>query len=141
MIHKKVQLFTVPTITFTGLVFVLASMPALASASCDDLKGCEKKFCEIENQLEIANEKDNKSKVYGLTKSLENAKDHCTDQGLKDDLVEKIEESKNDISDYEEDLKEAKEYEGTDKIRKYEDKIENEKRKMKRLEDKLSALG
>lgn len=141
MINKKVQLFSVPTIIFTGLVFVLASMPALASTGCDDLKGCEKKFCEIENQLNIANEKGNKSQAYGLTKSLENAKDHCTDQGLKDDLVEKIEESKNDIAEYEEDLKEAKEYEKTDKVRKYEDKIEDEKRKMKRLEDKLSALG
>ncbi|RLB74839.1 MAG: DUF1090 domain-containing protein, partial [Deltaproteobacteria bacterium] len=95
---------------------------------------------EIERQLKIAQEKGNKGKVNGLTKSLENAKEHCTDKGLKEDLAEKIEEANNEIVEYESDLKEAKKYGKKDKVRKYQEKIEEEKNKINHLEDELSNL-
>jgi len=123
-----------------SVLFVSMSIPVFASSDCGNLKGCEKKFCEIERQLEIAQEKGNKGKVNGLTRSLENAKEHCTDKDLKEDLVEKIEEVNNEIIEYESDLKEAKEYGKKDKVRKYQEKIEEEKNKIKRLDDELSNL-
>ena len=126
------------TIAFVGLLFSLMSVPVIASSDCGDLKGCERKFCEIERQLKIAQEKGNKRQINGLKKSLENARDHCTDEGLRDDLLEKIEDANNEIADYEFDLKEAKESEKTDKVRKYQGKIEEEKNRIKRLEDELS---
>jgi len=128
------------TIALISVLFILISVPVYASADCINLKGCEKKFCEIERQLNIAQEKGNKGKVNGLTKSLENAKEHCTDKGLKEDLVEEIEEANDEIVEYESDLKEAKEYGKKDKVRKYEEKIEEEKNKIKYLEDELSTL-
>jgi len=128
------------TIASISILFVSISVPVLASSDCGNLKGCEKKFCEIERQLKIAQEKGNKGKVNGLTRSLENAKEHCTDKGLKEDLVEEIEEANNEIIEYESDLKEAKEYGKKDKVRKYQEKIEEEKNKIKHLEDELSNL-
>ena len=138
MTKKITALFL--NVAFIGLLFASVSDPVIASSDCDNLKGCEKKFCEIERQLKIAQEKGNKRKENGLRKSLENARDHCTDKGLKDDLLEKIEEANNEIVDYESDLKEAKEYGKTDKVRKYQEKIEEEKNKIKHLEDELSDL-
>ena len=140
MIKKIASLFFVSTVAFAGLLFISISMAASASSDCSNLKGCEKKFCEIERQLNIAQEKGNKRKVDGLTKSLEQAKKHCTDKGLREDLVGEIEEAKEEIADYETDLKEAEEYGKTDKVRKYQEKIEEEKSKITSLEHELSNL-
>ena len=128
------------TVASISVLFASISVPVFASSDCFNLKGCEKKFCEIERQLKIAQEKGNKGKVNGLTKSLENAKEHCTDKGLKEDLVGEIEEANNEIVEYESDLKEAKKYGKKDKARKYQEKIEEEKNKIKHLEDGLSNL-
>jgi len=140
MIKKISSLFFVSTVAFAGLIFISISMAASAASDCSNLKGCEKKFCEIERQLNIAQEKGNKRKVDGLTKSLEQAKKHCTDKGLREDLVGEIEEAKEEIADYETDLKEAEEYGKTDKVRKYQKKIEEEKSKITSLEHELSNL-
>ncbi len=136
---KKVTVLFL-TVAFVGLLFVSISIPVIASSACGSLKACEKKFCEIERQLSIAQEKGNKGKANGLKISLENAKEHCTDKGLKEDLVEEIEEANSEIVEYESDLKEAKEYGKKDKVRKYQEKIEEEKNKINRLEDELSNL-
>lgn len=140
MIKKISSLFFISTVAFAGLLFISISMAASASSDCSNLKGCEKKFCEIERQLNIAQEKGNKRKVEGLTKSLEQAKKHCTDKGLREDLVGEIEEAKEEIADYETELKEAEEYGKTDKVRKYQEKIEEEKSKITSLEHELSNL-
>ncbi len=142
MTKKLILLYL--TVVFTGVLFVSisasasASISDMASSICDNLKGCEKKFCEIERQLKIAQEKGNKSKEKGLRKSLENANKHCTDKGLKQDLIKEIEEANEEIAEYELDLKEAKEKGKTDKIRKYQEKIKEEKNKINLLEAELS---
>ncbi|NOQ63739.1 MAG: DUF1090 family protein [Methyloprofundus sp.] len=111
--------------------------PAIASVDCGSLKACEKKFCEIESQFKIAQEKGNNRQANGLRISLENAQEHCTDKGLKGDLLEKIEEANNERLEYESDLNKAEEEGKADKVRKYQEKIEEEKNKIKRFEDEL----
>lgn len=141
MIKKIIEYFSVSAIVFAGLLFVSTHALAIASSDCNNLKGFEKKFCEIERQLNIAQEKGNEHKADGLIKSLDNAKKHCTDKGLQEDLIEEIEESQKDITEYKSDLKEAEEYGKKDKIRKYKVKIEEKKNKIKCLEDELSNLN
>ena len=119
-------------------VFPLVSMSA--SADCGSLKSCEKKFCEIESQLSIAQEKGNKQKVSGLKKALKSAKDHCTDKGFKAGLLDEIEEISGEIVEYESNLKEAEEYGKKDKVQKYQEKIEEEKSTINLLKDELSSL-
>ncbi len=131
---------SVTTVLFVGLLFASISVPAIASSDCNNLQGCEKKFCEIEKQLNIAQEKGDKRKATGLKKSLENAKEHCTENGLKEELIREIEETQKEITEYGSDLKEAEEYGKEDKVRKYQAKIEEKKNKIKRLEDELSNL-
>ena len=133
---KKVTLI-ISGFALAGMLFVSTAM---ASADCHSLKGCQKKFCEIEEQIKIAQEKDNDRKEDGLKKALSEAKMHCTDKNLKKDLGKEIGEIKEEIAEYESDLKEAKEYGKTDKVRKYQEKIQEEQNKIKYLENELSDL-
>ncbi|OED63288.1 hypothetical protein A143_12815 [Vibrio splendidus ZS-139] len=111
-----------------------------ASTQCDALTGCEKKFCEIEYQIKKAEQYDNQYKVERLTTALKAAKENCTNEGLKDDLREKIESNEQDLAEYQADLEEAKQDDRADKIRKYEGKIEKELRKIDKLKQELTEI-
>ncbi|MEZ8123261.1 DUF1090 domain-containing protein [Vibrio splendidus] len=124
-----------------SLLFLCAfSFNSMASTQCDALTGCEKKFCEIEYQIKKAEQYDNQYKVERLTTALKAAKENCTNEGLKDDLREKIESNEQDLAEYQADLEEAKRDDRADKIRKYEGKIEKELRKIDKLKQELAQI-
>ena len=124
-----------------SLLFLCAfSFTRMASTQCDALTGCEKKFCEIEYQIKKAEQYDNQYKVERLTTALKAAKENCTNEGLKDDLREKIESNEQDLAEYQADLEEAKRDDRADKIRKYEGKIEKELRKIDKLKQELAKI-
>ncbi|UQV24392.1 DUF1090 domain-containing protein [Vibrio sp. J383] len=124
-----------------SLLFLCAfSFNSMASTQCDALTGCEKKFCEIEYQIKKAEQYDNQNKVERLTTALKAAKENCTNEGLKDDLREKIESNEQDLAEYQADLEEAKRDDRADKIRKYEGKIEKELRKIDKLKQELAKI-
>ncbi|MEZ8858539.1 DUF1090 domain-containing protein [Vibrio sp. 10N.247.311.51] len=124
-----------------SLLFLCAfSFNSMASTQCDALTGCEKKFCEIEYQIKKAEQYDNQYKVERLTTALKAAKENCTNEGLKDDLREKIESNEQDLTEYQADLEEAKRDDRADKIRKYEGKIEKELRKIDKLKQELAKI-
>lgn len=124
-----------------SLLFLCAfSFNSMASTQCDALTGCEKKFCEIEYQIKKAEQYDNQYKVERLTTALKAAKENCTNEGLKDDLREKIESNEQDLAEYQADLEKAKRDDRADKIRKYEGKIEKELRKIDKLKQELAKI-
>ncbi|PTP83902.1 DUF1090 domain-containing protein [Vibrio splendidus] len=124
-----------------SLLFLCAfSFNSMASTQCDALTGCEKKFCEIEYQIKKAEQYDNQYKVERLTTALKAAKENCTNEGLKDDLREKIESNEQDLAEYQADLEEANRDDRADKIRKYEGKIEKELRKIDKLKQELAKI-
>ncbi|MDP2489170.1 DUF1090 domain-containing protein [Vibrio splendidus] len=124
-----------------SLLFLCASsFNSMASTQCDALTGCEKKFCEIEYQIKKAEQYDNQYKVERLTTALKAAKENCTNEGLKDDLREKIKSNEQDLAEYQADLEEAKRDDRADKIRKYEGKIEKELRKIDKLKQELAKI-
>ncbi|MGF1751972.1 DUF1090 domain-containing protein [Vibrio makurazakiensis] len=122
------------------LLLCALSFNSTASTQCEGLSGCEKKFCEIEYQITKAEEYGNKHKVEGLTKALNSAKENCTNEGLKDDLREKITSNEEDLSQYRSDLEKAVSSGETDKIRKYQRKIEKELLEIDDLKQKLSEI-
>ena len=138
MRKPRTQLNKLSATAFAGILLFSAPALTLAAAGCANLKGCEKKFCEIENQLRIAQEKGNSSKVEGTKKALKQARVHCTDSGLKADLADDIAEAKDDLAEHEADLKDAEEDGKTDKVRQYQDKIAEDKRMINRLEQELA---
>ncbi|MCG9559216.1 DUF1090 domain-containing protein [Vibrio kanaloae] len=122
------------------LFLCVLSFNSMASTQCDALTGCEKKFCEIEYQIKKAEQYDNQYKVERLTTALKAAKENCTNEGLKDELREKIESNEQDLAEYQADLEEAKRDDRADKIRKYEGKIEKELRKIDKLKQELAKI-
>lgn len=140
MLKIPAQPFTRSASALAGLVLMLTAFPVLASAGCDTLKGCDRKFCEIEQQLDIAQERGNDDQVAGLEKALREAKRHCTDEGLREDLIEDIQDAKEDLAEYKADLKEAEEDGDRDDRRKYRQRIDEEKNAIRQLEYELSRL-
>ena len=116
------------------------SFSSMASTTCNSLIGCEKKFCEIEHQIEQAKQYDNQYKVERLTKALKATKENCTNEALKDELREKIESNEEDLAEYQADLEKAKQDNRSDKIKKYQRKIEKEQRKIDDLKQELSEI-
>lgn len=125
-----------------GSILLLSafSFSSMASTTCNSLTGCEKKFCEIEHQIEKAKQYNNQYKVDRLTTALKAAKENCSNEGLKDEILEKIESNEQDLAEYQADLEEAKKDDRADKIRKYESKIEKELRKIDDLKQELSEI-
>ena len=126
---------------YAGLLISAFSFYSVASVECSQLKGCDKKYCEIEKQLQIAKDKNNKRQVSGLTKSLDNAKNNCTNAGLKNELAGKIKETNADIAEYEEGLQKAKNKGDAKKIAKYQNKIEQKKIEVNAFEKDISEIN
>lgn len=127
----------------TGLLFALVSLyvsQVSAAPACNHLKGCERKFCEIEQELAVAKAESNANKVKGLTRSLENAKASCTDKKIRENLLKDLEETRSDIADYESDIREAEEDGKLEKIAKYKRKIAGKEVELKILEEELADL-
>lgn len=115
-------------------------MAFASSIECEEYIGCEKKICEIEHKIALAKSKRNNNKVYGLNIALKESKSNCSNQSILEDLVYEIEEVKEEILKYEDDLKEVMADEKPDKVRKYNDKIVKEKIKLEQFEAELKAL-
>ncbi|MEZ9411246.1 DUF1090 domain-containing protein [Vibrio lentus] len=126
-----------------GSILLLSafSFSSMASTECDALKGCEKKVCEIEYQIKKAEQYNNQYKVERLTTALKATKENCTNEGLKDDLREKIESNEEDLAEYQANLEKAKQDDRSDKIKKYQRKIEKEQRKIDDLKQELSEIS
>ncbi|MFT7681548.1 MAG: hypothetical protein ACI935_001015 [Moritella dasanensis] len=115
------------------------STNALAS-DCSALKACDKKICEINNQLSLAKVDNNQYKIDGLNKALKYTTEYCTTDALRDDIQDKIDDAMEDIEDYQSDLNEAKSDNKMDKVAKYKRKIEQEHDNISMLKLELADL-
>ncbi|WP_231564231.1 MULTISPECIES: DUF1090 domain-containing protein [Vibrio] len=125
----------------SGVVLSILSFYSFASLNCSGFSGCERKYCEIEQQIESAQLANNQKKIEGLKVALAEAKSNCSDIKLKQDLADEIKETKDKIAEYNLDLQEAKGSGKDNKVRKYQNKIQEEERKLESLLQELSELG
>ena len=128
--HLKVSILLLSAFSFS----------CLASTTCNSLAGCERKLCEIEYQIEKAKQYNHQYKVDGLTTALKAEKENCTNQGLKDEILDKIEDKEEDIVEYQADLKRAETENRSDKVSKYERKIKEKQREIDALKQELSKI-
>jgi len=134
------KIFGVSTLFISSVLLGGIQTASASSLECSEYKGCERKFCEIEKQITIAKSKGNSSKVNGLNIALGESKLNCSVKALMDELISEISEVEKEILEYESDLKEAVEDEKLKKIRKYNDKIAEEKIKLKSLKTEVKAF-
>lgn len=123
-----------------ALLITVTPLVAQTQASCSSLKGCELKFCEMEIQLNLAKQTGDSDQVAGLQMALDNARSHCSDNKLQDDLTEKLADANKDLVKYQADLQQAEQDGKKDKVLKYRKKLEETSSEIKRLKDQLSHL-
>jgi len=110
------------------------------ASDCNNLKACDKKFCEINDQLSMAKAEHNEFKIDGLNKALRYAKENCSIDGLRNDIQDKIDDAIEDTEEYKLDLSEAKSENKIDKVEKYQRKIEDKRKKISMLKIELAEL-
>lgn len=126
-----------------NLLFIGLSHTAIYATStinCDTLKGCDKKACYIQENLDRAKEMKNSSKVEGLTLALEKVTKYCTNNSLKEDLQEEIKDTKEDLAEHTHDYEEAVKDKESDKIKKYQSKIDEDNEELAELKKELEEL-
>jgi len=135
-LRYAVRLVAIPL----GMLFILAASSVLAAPPCEELVGCEQKACQIEQQLAIAELEGNKQRASGLKKALKANQKHCTNEGLRKDLLDDMAKSRQEMSESQAKLDEAKAEGKSHKVRKYQEKIKKSERRLNNLEQKLSEL-
>ncbi len=131
------------TIQILGALLVSSSVVADTQNSCNNLIGCEKKICQIEENIVVAKKMENKSRVKGLEVSLEKVNKYCTNDKLiedLEDLEDKIKDTEKDLQEDIEDYEKALEDNKADKIEKYKSKMSKEKSEIRRLKQELEEL-
>ena len=128
------------TIQILGALLVSSSVVADTQNSCNNLIGCEKKICQIEENIVVAKKMENKSRVKGLEVSLEKVNKYCTNDKLIEELEDKIEDTEKDLQEDIEDYEKALEDNKADKIEKYKSKMSKEKSEIRRLKQELQEL-
>ncbi|MFS1861524.1 DUF1090 domain-containing protein [Vibrio lentus] len=121
------------------LPLLLLPLSAFAS-DCSKKIGCEKKACEIEMKIEIAKANGYDNKLEGLTDALDKVNTYCTNEELKSELIDDIEDAQEEIVEYKEELQEAQDFNEDDKVAKYQRKISEEKAKVEEYKQELSTL-
>ena len=131
------------TRTILGLLLLsgcASSVESNVKVNCESLKGCAQKICNLKNDIQIAKKADNESRVNGLVISLNKVEKYCTDEGLIEDIKEKITDTEKDLKEdregYEEALRDAR----SDKINKYKMKIAKELKELKHLKAELKQM-
>ena len=72
------------------IAVTLCAMPALASEPLESL--CQQKAEEIQRQLEIAEQAQNRGQVAGLTRALQGVQHNCSNEQLLNDAAREVRE-------------------------------------------------
>ena len=134
------KLFNFSSLIVSAVLLGNIQIAFASSLECQEYIGCERTFCEIESQITIAKSKRNNDKIDGLNIALKESKSSCSTKSLMEDLISEMTEIKEEILEYENDLKEAVSDDKPNKVRKYNDKIAKEKIKFEQLEAEFTAL-
>lgn len=108
--------------------------------NCEGLKACKQKICNLKNDIYTAKKANNSNRVDGLTISLSKVQKHCTDDGMIEKIKEKIRDAKKDLKEDIHDYEEAIKDERADKVKKYKNRMAEEKLEIKLLEKELKEL-
>ena len=123
-----------------GVLLVSTSILANTQNSCDNLIGCQKKICHLEQSIAVAKKMENKNQLKGLQVSLNKVNKHCTNDKLIENLEDKIKDTEKDLEKDRKDYEKALEDNRPDKIEKYKSKMSEENSKIERLKQELKEL-
>lgn len=118
---------TFKTKVFSALFFT-STIIGFAQSNCTELKGCERKLCELNTKLTVAKKAGNQSQIRGIQDAIAQTKKNCTTQTVNNDFDKKVKEKQQKVKERTEDLNQAiKEKESTEKIIKKRKKLNEAK--------------
>ena len=126
-----------PLITASLFIF---SHPSFAKTDCEQLKACDAKVCQVKNKIKLAKQAGYSAKEDALNTALTNIIHHCNDDELKKENQEDIDESLQEIKEYQQELKKAKAEGYVEDIKKYQQKISEEKIKLEEYQKIKAAF-
>ena len=104
------------------------SFMGFAQSNCKDLKGCERKLCELNVKLAAAKKAGNQNQIKGVQDAISQTKKNCTTKTVNNDLDKKVKEKQQKVNERTADLNEAvKEKESKEKIDKKRKKLDEAK--------------
>ena len=121
-------------------ISIFLSPLTVLAADCSQKVGCDRKACEIQNKIDVAKANGQDRKLDGLNDALQQVNTYCTNDSLRDELLDKIEASQGEIVEYRAELDEATVEQEEDKVAKYQRKIDKELLKINKYEKALSLL-
>ncbi|WP_409415483.1 DUF1090 family protein [Flavobacterium sp. PS2] len=111
-----------------SVAFFAISSIGFAQSNCKDLKGCERKLCELNTKLEYAKQYGNQNKIRGIENAIAQTKNNCTTKTVNNDLDKKVKEKEQKVKERTDDLNKAiKDQEGKEKIDKKKKKLDEAK--------------
>ncbi|MEG0849076.1 DUF1090 family protein [Flavobacterium plurextorum] len=104
------------------------SFMGFAQSNCKDLKGCERKLCELNIKLAAAKKAGNQNQIKGVQDAISQTKKNCTTKTVNNDLDKKVKEKQQKVNERTADLNEAiKGKENKEKIDKKRKKLDEAK--------------
>ncbi|MCF6691531.1 DUF1090 domain-containing protein [Raoultella terrigena] len=115
-----------------ALILVLTSLSSSAFA----ISPCQEKEQDIQREISYAEKHHNQNRIDGLNKALREVQAHCSDSKLKADHQQKIAKQREEISERQRDLREAKQKGDAEKISKRQHKLDEAQQELKALESR-----
>ncbi len=114
--------------TILTVVFFTISFIGFSQSNCTNLKGCERKLCELNTKLVAAKKAGNKNQIKGVEEAIAQTKKNCTTKTVNKDLDKKVKEKQQEVNERTADLNEAiKDKESNEKIDKKRRKLNEAK--------------
>lgn len=121
------------------LVLPIIMFTSTAHAALDD--ECAVKAKEIQQQIDYAKQHGNTRRAAGLQTALKEVKNNCTAESLEADRQKKIRQKQHDVTERQEELKEAQQKEAqqkgdADKISKQQKKLAEAQAELKQAKER-----
>lgn len=118
---------TLKTKILSALFFTI-SFIGFAQNNCVNLKGCERKLCELNIKLTAAKKAGNQNQIKGIEDAIDQTKKNCTTKTVNKDLDKKVKEKQQKVKEKTDDLNEAiKDNDSQEKIDKKRKKLNEAK--------------
>lgn len=114
-----------------SVLFFIFSFIGFAQSNCKDLKGCERKLCELNVKLTAAKKAGNKNQIKGVEDAISQTKKNCTTKTVNNDLDKKVKEKQQKVNERAADLTKAM------NNNESEEKITKKKKKLTEAQDEL----
>lgn len=110
------------------VVFFIFSFIGFAQSNCKELKGCERKLCELNTKLVAAKQAGNQNQIKGIEDAIAKTKKNCTTKTVKNDLDKKVKEKQQDVLEKTDELNKAiKDQQSKEKVDKKRKKLNEAK--------------